>query len=68
METIQFKEAKFMKVKIKGIIIGEKKFNHQIEMPDYSEAMREYYIAEYLKRQYPEKFKKICDIESEVVS
>ena len=57
-----------MKVKIKGIIIGEKEFKHIIEMPNYSEQMKDIYVAEWLSQQYPDKIKKICDIKTEVVN
>ena len=56
-----------MKVKIEGIIIGERKFKHNIEMPNYTEQMKDVYIAEWLRQQYPDKVKRICDIKAEII-
>ncbi len=56
-----------MKVKIKGVIIGDREISHTIEMPNYSEQMRDIYVLEFLKRQYPDKIQKITDVKHEIV-
>lgn len=56
-----------MKVKIEGIIIGEREFKHTIEVPNHAQEMRDIQIMEFLEKQYPGKVKKMCDIKSEVI-
>ena len=51
-------------IRATGVIIGDVKFNHKIKVVGDDRPAQKI-ASEFLKRQYPKRFKDIIDIEGE---